>query len=100
MYLYTGDEITGGKVYVRVKGRGGLSFLNIKREKDLCDVLPDGCPVAKGDTTITTEVDRKISGLAPAVSYQNLKMYSCEFNVHVHVEDVLKQANNPKLMYT
>ena len=57
--------MSGGKVAVKVQGRGTLSFLNLSKEYDLCSVIPTSCPIKAGSTTIS--IRREIPN-APVVS--------------------------------
>lgn len=47
------EQVSGGKVAVKVQGRGTLSFLNLSKEYDLCSVIPTSCPIKAGSTTIS-----------------------------------------------
>ena len=60
--------MTGGSVQVQVKGTGALSFITIPAvTRDLCPLLPTGCPVNKGMTSMT--VTKEIPSIAPAVRH-------------------------------
>ena len=45
--------MAGGKVDIEASGTGFLSFVKKHYSYQLCNVLPTGCPVKKGKTTIT-----------------------------------------------
>lgn len=52
---------------VQVKGTGALSFFNPQPvTRDICPLLPTGCPIRKGLTTMT--ITKQIPSFAPAVS--------------------------------
>ena len=66
--LHLGDSISGGQVQVQVKGLGPLSFLQPPPvTRDMCPLLPTGCPVNKGITSMT--ITQEIPSIVPAVSY-------------------------------
>ena len=60
--------VTGGQVTVQVKGTGSLSFLQVPATTyDLCSLLPDGCPISRGTTSLT--VTKDVPSIVPPVSY-------------------------------
>ena len=56
----------GGTVNIEVRGTGLLSFLKKNFSYQLCNVLPTGCPVKKGQTTITAT--KTLPNIIPSVS--------------------------------
>ena len=66
LYWLAGDQVEGGTVNIEVRGTGLLSFLKKDFSYQLCNVLPTGCPVKKGQTTITAT--KTLPNLIPPVS--------------------------------
>lgn len=61
-----GEYVTGGTVNVKVKGTGFFSIFPAKTfTSNLCPLLPSGCPVNKGLTTMT--VTQEIPSYLPKV---------------------------------
>jgi hypothetical protein len=66
-YIIIGELVSGGQVQVQVKGLGPLSFLQPPAvTRDMCPLLPNGCPVNKGITSMT--ITQEIPSIVPAVS--------------------------------
>ena len=66
--MCTGEEVTEGTAQFEVRGRGGMSFFHFKKAKNLCGLLPNGCPVSKGDITISYSIGNHLTAMALAVS--------------------------------
>ena len=60
------DQVTGGTVNIDVSPTGFFSFVKKHYSVQLCSVLPTGCPVKKGQTTITTT--KTLPNSIPSVS--------------------------------
>ena len=50
---FAGDQVAGGTVNIEVSPTGLFSVIKKDFTYQLCNVLPTGCPVKKGKTTIT-----------------------------------------------
>lgn len=64
---------------VQVKGTGSLSFIKTGPvTRDICPLLPKGCPINKGLTSIT--ITQEIPSYVPAVS-DNYVIQTCDLSV-------------------
>ena len=63
---HTAERVEGGAVYVQVTAAGN-PFINIKKTLDICKVIPNGCPIPKGATSLT--VTKNVPPFVPPVSY-------------------------------